>query len=131
MYFSVGTPYLLPGHGPTWLACHAYGGSFLSSYLWTRYKLKYCFKKPLNLKLCLIGCFRFNCPLRQYFSLCRTISWREAERRENDRREKKYPNKSTRTYCKRSRLLLYHYSNKQDCSAQEVYLAPSHHPTTH
>ena len=31
----------------------------------------------------LVGCFGFNGPLRQYFSLYRTVSQREGERKEN------------------------------------------------
>ena len=31
---------------------------------------------------CLVGCFGFNGPLRQYFSLYRAISQREGERKE-------------------------------------------------
>ena len=30
----------------------------------------------------LVGCFGFNGPLRQYFSLCRAVSQREGEREE-------------------------------------------------
>ena len=30
----------------------------------------------------LVGCFRFNCPLRQYFSLYRAVFQREGERGE-------------------------------------------------
>ena len=37
----------------------------------------------------LVGCFRHNGPLRQYFSLYRTDSQREGETKDNDRREKK------------------------------------------
>ena len=53
---------------------------------------------PLNARLrvktqsWLVGCFGFNGPLRQYFSLYRAISQREGERKEKDRREKKCPN---------------------------------------
>ena len=32
----------------------------------------------------LVGCFGFNSPLRQYFSLYRAISQREGERGENE-----------------------------------------------
>ena len=35
----------------------------------------------------LVGCFGFNGPLRQYFSLYRAVSQREGER-EGERREK-------------------------------------------
>ena len=40
----------------------------------------------------LVGCFRLNGPLRQYFSLYRAVSQRQGERKRNDRREKKCPN---------------------------------------
>ena len=33
----------------------------------------------------LVGCFGFNGPLRQYFSLYRAVSQREGERGEKDR----------------------------------------------
>ena len=33
----------------------------------------------------LVGCFGFNGPLRQYFSLYRVVSQREGERKEKDR----------------------------------------------
>ena len=35
----------------------------------------------------LVGCFGFNGPLRQYFSLYRAVSQREGERGEKDRGE--------------------------------------------
>ena len=35
----------------------------------------------------LVGCFGFNGPLRQYFSLYRAVSQREGEREEKDRWE--------------------------------------------
>ena len=35
----------------------------------------------------LVGCFGFNGPLRQYFSLYRAISQREGERKEIDERK--------------------------------------------
>ena len=40
----------------------------------------------------LVGCFGFNGPLRQYFSLYWAVSQREEERKEKERREKKCPN---------------------------------------
>ena len=73
------------GQGPTALAVGAGGGcldiftlicpfSSLSPSLWetARYRLIGW----------LVGCFRFNGPLRQYFSLYRTVSQREGERGE-------------------------------------------------
>ena len=89
-----------------------YPFSPLSPSLWetARYRLKYCLKGPLNPKQptnqptkshnvifksqdklsepviersnWLVGCFGFNGPLRQYFSLYRAVSQREGERGE-------------------------------------------------
>ena len=69
----------------------------------------------------LVGNFGFNGPLMQYFSLYRAVSRREGDR--------KCPNNSTRTYCKRSRSLPYSYPSL-DAPALEVHPAPLHHPTT-
>ena len=33
----------------------------------------------------LVGCFGFNCPLRQYFSLYRAVSQRKGEEKRKDR----------------------------------------------
>ena len=38
-------------------------------------------------KIWLVGCFGFNGPLRQYFSLYRAVSQREGERGEKDKGE--------------------------------------------
>ena len=80
------TIWITVGQGPTALAVGAgrgcldictliYPFSSLSPSLWetTRYRLKYCLGW-------LVGCFRFNGPLRQYFSLYRAVSQREGER---------------------------------------------------
>ena len=93
------TIWITVGQAPTTLAVGAGGGcldiftliypfSFLSSSLWemARYRLKYCLKG-------LVGCFGFNGPLRQYFSLYRAVSQREGERKEKKIDErKKCPN---------------------------------------
>ena len=42
--------------------------------------------RTLFLVVWLVGCFGFNGPLRQYFSLYRAISQREGERKEGNRR---------------------------------------------
>ena len=76
------TMWITVGQGPIVLAVGAGGGcldifsliyhfSFLSLSLWetARYRL-----------IWLVGCFGFNGPLRQYFSLYRTVSQREGER---------------------------------------------------
>ena len=51
----------------------------------------------------LVGCFGFNGPLRQYFSLYRAISQREGERGERIDESKNVQTTPTRTYCKCSR----------------------------
>ena len=80
----------------------------------------------------LVNYFRFNGPLRQYFSLCRAVSQRERERererKRNDRREKTCLNNPHRTYCKYSRPLSYNYLNQQDASHWKL---TQHHRTTH
>ena len=59
----------------------------------------------------MVGCFGFNGPLRQYFSLYRAVSQREGERGEKIDESKKVQTTPTRTYCKRNRLLPYLYQN--------------------
>ena len=51
----------------------------------------------------LVGCFGFNGPLRQYFSLYRAVSQREGERGERIVESKNVQTTPTRTYCKRNR----------------------------
>ena len=75
----------------------------------------------------LVGCFWFNGPFRQYFSLYRAVSQREGERGERIDESKNVQTTPTHTYCKRNRLLPYCYQNCR--TALEVYPAPSHHPT--
>ena len=54
----------------------------------------------------LVGCFGFNGPLRQYFSLYRAVSQREGEREEKRIDESKNVQTTpARTYYKRSRPL--------------------------
>ena len=56
----------------------------------------------------LVGCFGFNGPLRQYFSLYRAVSQREGEREEKRIDESKNVQTTpTRTYYKRNRPLPY------------------------
>ena len=50
----------------------------------------------------LVGCFGFNGPLRQYFSLYRAASQRDGERRERIDESKNVQTTPTRTYCKRN-----------------------------
>ena len=59
----------------------------------------------------LVGCSGFNGPLRQYFSLCRTVSQRERERKEVIDERKNVQTTPTRTYCKRNRPLPYYNPN--------------------
>ena len=51
----------------------------------------------------LVGCFGFNGPLRQYFSLYQAVSQREGERGERIDESKNVQTNPTRTYCKRNR----------------------------
>ena len=68
---------------------------------------KYASESPV---IELVGWFlEFNGPLRQYFSLHRTVSQRRQREKRKDRREKKYPKNPTRTYCKRNRPLPYYH----------------------
>ena len=111
--------------------------------LWetVRCRLKYCLKGPLNPKPSinlwesaryswLVGCFGFNIPLRQYFSLYRAVSQREGERRERIDESKNVQTTPIRTYCKRNGPLPYCYQICRTPPALEGYPAPSHHPTT-
>ena len=56
----------------------------------------------------LVGCFRSNGPLRQYFSLYRAVYQREGER-EKIEESKNVQTTPTRTYCKRNRPLPYYH----------------------
>ena len=55
--------------------------------------------------------FGFNGPLRQYFSLYRAASQREGERGEQIVESKNVQTTPTRTYCKHSRPLPYYHPN--------------------
>ena len=59
----------------------------------------------------LVGCFGFNSPLRQYFSLYQAASQREGERGEKIVESKNVQTTPTRTYCKHSRPLPYYHPN--------------------
>ena len=62
--------------------------------------------------LWLVGCFGFNGPLRQYFSLYRAVSLKRGrKRRERIDESKNVQTTPTRTYCKRSKPLPYCYQN--------------------
>ena len=78
----------------------------------------------------LVGCFGFNGPLRQYFSLYRAVSQREGERRARIDESKNVQTTPTRTYCKRNRPLPY---CNQDCKTPRhgslpSTIAPPDHP---
>ena len=73
------------------------------------------------------GCFGFNGPLRQYFSLYRAVSQREGERRERIDESKNVQTTPTRTYCKRNRPLPY---CNQNCRTPRHWKLTQHHRTT-
>ena len=75
----------------------------------------------------LVGCFGFNGPLRQYFSLYRADSQREGERRERIDESKNVQTTPTRTYCKRNRPLPYY---NQNCRTPRHWKFTQHHRTT-
>ena len=76
----------------------------------------------------LVGCFGFNGPLRQYFSLYRAVSQREGERGEKRIDESKNVQTTpTRTYYKRSRPLPYCNPN---CRTPWHCKFTQHHCTT-
>ena len=76
----------------------------------------------------LVGCFGFNGPLRQYFSLYRAVSQRDGERGEKRIDESKNVQTTpTRTYYKRSRPLPYCNSN---CRTPQHWKFTQHHRTT-
>ena len=76
----------------------------------------------------LVGCFGFNGPLRQYFSLYRAVSQREGERGEKRIDESKNVQTTpTRTYYKRSRPLPYCNPN---CRTPRHWKFTQHHRTT-
>ena len=71
------------GQGPAVLAVGAGGGCldiFLSSII-SLFFLPLSGRRP-NIVGWLVGCFGFNGPLKQYFSLYRAVSQREGERGE-------------------------------------------------
>ena len=75
----------------------------------------------------LVGCFGFNGPLRQYFSLYRAVSQRGGERGERIDESKNVQTTPTRTYCKRNRPLPYCYQN---CRTPRHWKFTQHHRTT-
>ena len=75
----------------------------------------------------LVGCFGFNGPLRQYFSLYRAVSQREEERGERIDESKNVQTTPTRTYCKCSRPLPYCNPN---CRTPRHWKFTQHHCTT-
>ena len=75
----------------------------------------------------LVGWFGFNGPLRQYFSLYRTVSQREGERGERIDESKNVQTTPTCTYCKRNRPLPY---CNQNCRTPRLCKFTQHHRTT-
>ena len=75
----------------------------------------------------LVGCFGFNGPLRQYFSLYRAISQREGERGERIDESKNVQTTPTRSYCKHNRPLPY---CNQNCRTPRHWKFTQHHRTT-
>ena len=113
------TIWITVGQGPTVLAVGAGGGCL------NIFTLIYPFF-PLSPSL-LVGCFGFNSPLRQYFSLYRAVSQREGERRERIDESKNVQTTPTRTYCKRNRPLPY---CNQNCRTPRHWKFTQHHRTT-
>ena len=75
----------------------------------------------------LVGCFGFNGPLRQYFSLYRAVSQREGEREERIDESKNVQTTPTRTYCKRNRPLIKIVGRPGTGSLPST-IAPPDHP---
>ena len=75
----------------------------------------------------LVGCFGFNGPLRQYFSLYRAVSHREAERGERIDESKNVQTTPACTYCKRNRPLPY---CNQNCRTPRHWKFTQHYRTT-
>ena len=75
----------------------------------------------------LVGCFGFNGPLRQYFSLYRAVSQREGERGERIDESKNVQTTPTRTCCKRNRPLPY---CNQNCRTPRHWKFTQDHRTT-
>ena len=75
----------------------------------------------------LVGCFGFNDPLRQYFSLYRVVPQREGEREERIEESKNVQTTPTRTYCKRNRPLPYYHPN---CRTPRHWKFTQDHRTT-
>ena len=76
----------------------------------------------------MVGCFGFNGPLGQYFSLYRTVSQkRERKRKERIDESKNVQTTPTCTSCKCSRPLPY---CNQDCRTPRHWKFTQHHRTT-
>ena len=75
----------------------------------------------------LVGCFGFNGPLRQYFSLYRAVSQREGERGERIDESKSVQTTPTPTFCKRNRPLPY---CNQNCRTPRHWKFTQHHRIT-
>ena len=83
----------------------------------------------MHFRIWFVGCFGFNGPLRQYFSLYRAVFHREGERGEKriDESKNVQTTPTTRTYNKRSRPLPYCNPN---CRTPRHWKFTQHHRTT-
>ena len=77
-----------------------------------------------------VGCFVFNGPLRQYFSLYRAVYQRGRKKREVIVESKSVQTTPTRTYCKHNRPLPYSYPNCRTPRhwSLPITIAPHDHP---
>ena len=80
--------------------------------------------KPFGNVEWLVGCFEFNVPLRQYFSLYRAASRKRRERIDESKIVQTTP---TRTYCKHNRPLPYYHPN---CRTPRHWKFTQYHRTT-
>ena len=81
----------------------------------------------VSVRQILVGCFGFNGPLRQYFSLYRAVSQIEGKRGERIDERKNVQTTPNRTYCKRKRPLPYCNPN---CRTPRHWKFTQHHRIT-
>ena len=88
---------------------------YINAYYWRRpimMKFIELVNSTNNVVIWLVGCFGFNGPLRQYFSLYRVVSQRGRKKREKIDERKNVQTSPTRTHCKRNRPLPYYNPNE-------------------
>ena len=107
-------------------ACYADRNTLGYHYLCLLCGQKY-FKYRWQVVSWLVGCFGFNGPLRQYFSLYRAVSQRGGERGERIDESKNVQTTPTRTYCKGNRPMPYCDPN---CRTPRHWKFSQHHRTT-